>query len=121
MNSTDTSTQPALTQPAMEDTHYGIGVSHIGEDGDLVALGHHSTRRALAAFNRHARIFLGLDNLADDRSATTADFAPAIQQKHCLFRLPDPSNCWENPDWVWVADWCDPGTPGAQPVTLLRF
>lgn len=116
-----TTETPALIQPEMEDTHYGIGVAHIGEDGDLVALGHHSDRRTLAAFNRHMRTFVGLDNLADDRSSKAADWPPAFQRKHAVFRAPDPANCWEDPDWHWVADWCDADTPNAQPVTLLRF
>ncbi|WP_333759281.1 hypothetical protein [Streptomyces sp. ISBFB 2968] len=116
-----TTTQPqTIDVPEMEDTHYGIGVSHIGEDGDLIAIGHHSDRRTLAAFNRHMRTFLGLANLADDRSATAIEWLPALQRKHCVFRTPDPADCWEA-DWSWVAEWCDPETPGAQPVTLLRF
>jgi len=115
-------TQPELiADPAMEDTHYGIKVSHIGEDGDLIALGHHRPLRALAAFNRHMRVFLGLDNLADDRSATAADWLPALQQKHAVFRTPDPENEFEDPEWSWVADWCEAGEPNARPVTLLRF
>ncbi|MFE2563106.1 hypothetical protein [Streptomyces mirabilis] len=119
---TDSTTRPRLIADlAMEDTHYGIGVSHIGEDGDLIALGHHSPRRALAAFNRHMRTFVGLANLADDRSATAADWVPALQQKYAVFRTPDPENEWEDPDWSWVADWCDADVPGARPVTLLRF
>lgn len=110
-----------ITDPVMEETHYGIKVSHIGEDGDLIALGHHSDRRTLAAFNRHMRVFLGLANLADDRSATAADWVPALQRKHCVFRVPDPANCWEDVDWSWVAAWCDADTPDATAVTLLRF
>jgi hypothetical protein len=29
-----------ITDPATEDTHYGIPVCHIGEDGNMLALGH---------------------------------------------------------------------------------
>ncbi|MBZ6211696.1 hypothetical protein KVH31_34945 [Streptomyces olivaceus] len=110
-----------IDAPAMENSHYGIRVSHIGEDGDLIALGHHSDRRSIAAFNRHMRTFLGLANLADDRSATAAEWVPALQRRHCIFRTPDPENCWEDVDWSWVAEWCQPETPDAHPVTLLRF
>ena len=46
-------------------THYGIRVSDIGEDGDLIILGHHDKRRALAALNRHARKVWGLQDLLD--------------------------------------------------------
>jgi hypothetical protein len=120
---TETATQPELiTDPEMEATHYGITVAHIGEDGDLIALGHHSDRRTLAAFNRHMRTFVGLANLADDRSATAAEWMSALQQKHAVFRAPNPTeDCWEDPDWTWVAEWCDADAPGAKPVTLLRF
>lgn len=114
-----TETTPALiADPQMEDTHYGIPVAHIGEDGEMLALGHHSTRRALAAFNRHARDFAGLTNLADDGSARTNDWASAISQRWAIFRKPDPQ--WEDPDYTWVADWSNPDAPGARPVTLLR-
>jgi hypothetical protein len=114
-----TTTPEIITNPEMEDVHYGIKVAHIGEHGDLIALGHHSDRRTLAAFNRHMRTFLGLANLADDRSATVAEWTPAFQRKHCRFRVPHPET-WEA-DWAWIADWCDADAPGACPVTLLRF
>lgn len=117
-----TDTPPTLiADPAMEDIHYGIKVSHIGEDGDLIALGHHTDRRTIAAFNRHMRAFLGLANLADDRSATVADWLPALQRKHAVFRTPDPENEFEDPEWSWVAHWCDADTADARAVTLLRF
>lgn len=47
--------------------YYGVPVSDIGEDGNLIALGHHDTRQVLAAFNRHARTFWGLTDLYDGR------------------------------------------------------
>jgi hypothetical protein len=118
---TDKLTAELIADPEMEDTHYGIKVSHIGEDGDLIALGHHSDLRTLAAFNRHMRVFLGLANLADDRSSTAAEWVPALQRKHAVFRTPDPDNEFEDPEWSWVAHWCDTDTPDARPVTLLRF
>jgi hypothetical protein len=45
--------------------HYGVMVSDIGEDGDLVALGHVGLLRALAAFNRHARKVWGARHLCE--------------------------------------------------------
>lgn len=116
-----TTASTRLVEPDMEDTHYGIKVAHIGDDGDMICLGHHSDRRTLAAFNRHSRTFLGLANLADDRSSKAADWTSTFQRRHAVFRTPDPANCWEDPDWTWVADWCDADTANAQPVTLLRF
>lgn len=116
-----TTTQPEIiTSPATEDTHYGIPVCHIGEDGDMLALGHPGIRRAFAAFNRHARKFCGLTNLADDQNAVLADWSDVITEQWVIFRKADPNNCWENPDYEWFFDRVTQGTPGAQPVTLLN-
>jgi hypothetical protein len=49
--------------------HYGCRVTYIGEDGDVMVMGHPGARRALAAANRCARKDVGLVNLADDRFA----------------------------------------------------
>lgn len=108
-----------IPNPEMEDEHYGVSVAHFGEDGDMIALGHHSTRRALAAFNRHARHFVGLANLADDRSAKAADYTVGISTKWAVFRQPNPER--EDPDFVWVADFCELTQQGAQPVTVLEL
>jgi hypothetical protein len=66
----------SATIPDLPDfeTYYGVQVSDIGEDGDVIILGHHDKRRALAALNRHARTFWGLTNLYD--GATTV--SPAV-------------------------------------------
>lgn len=46
--------------------HYGVYVSFIGDDDQLVALGHHGNFRAvIAAFNRHASVDVGLGNIDD--------------------------------------------------------
>ena len=117
---TDTATARTLiTEPEMEDTHYGITVAHIGDEGDMIALGHHSPRRALAAFNRHARVFVGLVNIADDRSETAAEWLDGIKHERAVFRKPNPNDEWEEPDMAWVADWSNPDDPDARPVTLL--
>ncbi|OEV14068.1 hypothetical protein [Streptomyces nanshensis] len=109
-----------IAEPEMEDTHYGVAVSYCSEDLDnMLALGHHDARRALAAFNRHARTLAGLANLANDYSADADDWFSQIQPKWATFRTPDPHNDWEDPASWWIAEWCDPETPGAQPVTLL--
>lgn len=113
-----TQAQPTAA-PAMEATHYGIPVAHIGEDGDMIALGHHSPRRALAAFNRHARKVVGLVNIADDRSDRAEDWLSGISQTRAVFREPDPNDPYEA-DWTWVVDWSDPDHPDARPVTLLE-
>ncbi|OQQ13023.1 hypothetical protein B0675_40100 [Streptomyces sp. M41(2017)] len=107
-----------LTNPQTEATHYGISVCNIGEDGDMLALGHPGDRRALAAFNRHARVFIGLCNLADDPRATLSEWVGSTQEKWVIFRKPDPEQ-GEDPDYVWVCDDADASTPGALPVTVL--
>jgi len=109
---------PAVEQ--MEDTHYGITVCHIGEDGDMLALGHHSPRRALAAFNRHARVFVGVMNLEDSRGARIADWLGCIQERWAVFSSPDPSE-GDDPDWLWAVDYSVAAdTPGAVPIMLLQ-
>ncbi|WP_399559380.1 hypothetical protein [Streptomyces chartreusis] len=114
-----TSTLQVVAEPEMEATYFGTPVSHIGEDGDMLALGHPGIRRAFAAFNRHARVFCGLANLADDSHATAGAWADAISERWAIFRKPDPDSEWEDPDYDWIAQWVEPGTPGARPVTVL--
>ncbi|MFF1341091.1 hypothetical protein ACFVYT_24760 [Streptomyces sp. NPDC058290] len=119
---TDLAHAVLITDPPMEATHFGIPVSYFGEDGELIALGHHGLRRLIAAFNRHARVYLGLDNIADDRSAQLADYLPLISQQWATFHKPDPDNgVWDQvQDWMWVAEWADASTPGALPVSILK-
>ena len=112
-------TRTLIPEPEMEATYFGITVAHIGEDGDMLALGHHSPRRALAAFNRHARTFVGLTNVADDRRATAEDWLDGITQQWAVFRKPNPDSEWEDPDFMWVADESTADDPNARPVTLL--
>jgi hypothetical protein len=111
---------PTFVTPVPEDTHYGIPVMHIGEDGDMLALGHHEPRRALAAFNRHARVFCGLANVADDRSAKASDFLNDISQRWGQFRKPIPADA-EDPDCEWYLDPCAPDAPNATPYMRIRI
>lgn len=115
-------TDQLISEPAMEGAHYGVQVAWLGEEwGEaLIALGHHDTRLAMAAFNRHTRHFGGLANLADDPEAVAAEWADQIQQRHAVFRKPDPEED-EDQDWSWVAEWCNADNPHAVPVTLLRL
>lgn len=118
MQTTGTQTIEPLTNPETEATYYGVPVAHIGEDGDMLALGHPGTRRAFAAFNRHARVFVGLANLADDRRATVDEWIDQVEEKWALFRRPDPEQ-GEDPDYVWICDYSSKDVPGALPVTIL--
>jgi len=119
MTSNNTPQPTVITDPETEATHYGVRVAHVGEDGDMIALGHPGIRRAFAAFNRHARTVCHLANLADDSHATVGEWADAITERWAIFRAADPSNEFEDPDCDWYAGWVDEGTPGAQPVTVL--
>jgi hypothetical protein len=105
--------------PVPEATHYGIDVTAIGEDGDLLAFGHHDPRHALAAFNRHARIEWGLANLADCRSACASDAIVQIATGWGRFRKPAPGT-GEDPDWEWVMDECAASAEHAVPYTRYR-
>lgn len=113
-----TSTVEPLTDPETEATHYGIPVCHIGEDGEMLALGHPGTRRAFAAFNRHARVCCQLANLADDQGAELDDWFDRIEELWVIFRKPDPTR-GDDPDFAWYFDRVTETTPGAQPVTIL--
>ncbi|KIF66244.1 hypothetical protein HY68_36660 [Streptomyces sp. AcH 505] len=117
-----TITTPGPTPETMEATHFDIPVAHLGEEGEwMFALGHHTPRRALAAFNRHARLFIGLLNLQDCTTCYRRDWLPDIKQVWATFHAPNPEND-EDPDWDWVANWAtaDAATPGAMPLTVLR-
>ena len=109
-----------ITDPATEDTHYGIPVCHIGEDGNMLALGHPGLRKALAAFNRHARVFCRLVNVADDHGARLVDWVDAVEEKWVVFRKPDPDNEGEDPDFEWYFDEAPESDPNSLPVTILR-
>lgn len=58
MTQTTTPTRPLPNLDGF-DTCYGVRVVVLGEDFDLLALGHHDRRRALAAFNRYSRRVIG--------------------------------------------------------------
>lgn len=109
----------SFVTPVPEATHYGIKVTAIGEDGDLLAFGHHEPRRALAAFNRHARTEWGLLNLADNRRAAAADELADIATGWAQFRKPNLTE-GEDPDWEWVMDPCPADADHATPYTRYR-
>lgn len=117
---TDTATEPGaiVLEPEMEATYYGVPVVYYGEDGDMLALGHHSPRRALAAFNRHARQFTGLVNLEDHRLAQAQPWIDGITQAWFVFTRPNP-DAGDDPSYIWLATRADAETPHAIPVTLL--
>jgi hypothetical protein len=103
--------------PVAEDTHYGIPVCHIGEDGDMIAFGHHEPRRTLAAFNRHARLFCRLFNIVDDRSVKASDMLARVTADWGQFRKPEGA---EDPDCEWYVDYCGPDAPNASPYMRIH-
>ncbi|MFH9765112.1 hypothetical protein ACH4N4_30735 [Streptomyces microflavus] len=112
---TKTSPENVTEDPQMEATYYGVPVAYVGEDGEMLALGHHSPRRVLAAFNAHARRFYGLVNLADDRNATAAAWLADLQPQWAVFRV----SVSPESDCAWFSDEAAEGAPGALPVTFL--
>jgi hypothetical protein len=108
-----------VTDPETDDTQFGIRIAHVGEDGNLLALDHHDKRTTLAALNRHGRIFLGWFNLAEDHTATAADWLDLITPRWAVFTTPDPLK-GQDPDCTWWATFHDTPVPDTQPVMHLR-
>lgn len=72
---TETTTLPNLE--GFEE-FFGIKVCTLGEDGRMVALGHHEPKQALAAFNAYAKS-LGFTDL-DDFSSFRGDWSKALNR-----------------------------------------
>lgn len=102
------------TAEDMEATYYGIPVSSYGEDGNMLALGHHTHRQAFAAFNKHARTAFGFANFADDRQAHLDDWIDGVRHAWLTFHRGDP-----NGDWAWEGKSATENAPGAVAVTFL--
>lgn len=98
---------------------YGVKVCVLGEDGNLVALGHHEPKRALAAFARYSRVYL--DRLETDPGERLTDRIIrmwATNQAQC-----DEGDCGGRceictSDW-WLT-WGKTPTPGAFPITVFE-
>lgn len=113
-------------------TYYGLRVSGIGEDGDLIILGHHhhDPLRVIAALNAHARTFWGLVNLLDRPYAELTDLTGSIRETHAVLITSCAGldqdcageGCWRcrelaGTDW-WI-EWSHAADePGAFPVTV---
>jgi len=115
--------------------YYGLHVVDVGEDGDMLVLGHgHPPRLALSALNAHAR-HLGFD-LGDSFETARANLRESWAQLHteCCGRpvvdteVPDGPcpGCDDDPaqeprprEYAWCADWyAAADAPGAFPVTV---
>lgn len=90
-----TATLPDLTGFS---TYYGVQVSWIGDEGDMIALGHHDPRTVIAALNRCARIEAGLSNLTDDRDATYQDMKQRLAADYFIQLVDNCLECGGEPD-----------------------
>lgn len=110
--------------PAVPWTFYGVPICHVGEDGDLLALGHVEPRRFVAA-----ALALGRD-LGLSGEEILGDTVPdPTSIKHLWGVFAGPSECEpEAYDWMletgtWNPDksaWTqyNQNTPNVQPVTF---
>lgn len=110
---------------------YGIKVSALGEDGDLIALGHHKPIYALAAFTGYAVDVMGLqdvyDGLVDDpgpkvTAATKHGWATlktACDEAGEDDHDDDCYECIEISEFSWYIEVGEKEVPGAFPVTYF--
>jgi hypothetical protein len=123
---------PATTIEEMTKTmrqHYGVHVSHVGEDGEMIALGHHDTRRVIAAMNREARVHTFLTNMCDYFGIFYRDVADDLEQLHARLVTAcdeaeqpnhddDCGECAEIRKSDWFIRWdATPDDPAAFPIT----
>lgn len=115
-----TTTDFTLTAADFEKTYYGVPVICSGEDGDLMALGHHGKLRVLAACNRYARKVMCLYNLVDDRTARASDFLGDITER---WGVPRRATADEEryEGFRWVIDQSEPDAPGAIAYTFVAL
>ncbi|MCX5400056.1 hypothetical protein [Streptomyces sp. NBC_00102] len=90
--------------PTMAAEIDGIHVSFTGDEGAMLALGHHPAGRVIAVFL----------HLGDDLTVTAADLTPWITEEWAVF-TEDP-----DPDYQWTATPAPEGAPGAMAVTILH-
>lgn len=112
----ETTARTAEEMTATMSRHHGLWVSEIGEDGDLVVLGHHDPRRVIAALNRHARTQWGQTSLVSD------DLIPptrAVDQLHRSWEVLDPHRAEQHEAPWWLVP-ATADTPGAVPITMWR-
>ena len=97
------------------ETYYGLRVSYIGDEGDVVILGHHHHEplRVVAALNKHARAYGGLANLLDDRRAEIGDLWCRLDETYAV--LLQRCSYYPYLECGRTAD-----DPGAFPVTMWR-
>lgn len=85
------------------ETYYGVPVCSVGEDGDLLALGHHDPRRTIAAMNAYSRKAIGLRNLYDDHGGGTYSEAVDMLSARHAVRTGDDASPGSLPVMIWSA------------------
>lgn len=116
-------TPMTLTPDDFEATYDGISVCCSGEDGDMIALGHHDPVKALAAFNRHAREFVKIENVLADDTVTPeelADLTDCITQRWGLAYAATEEE-QDHLGWSWRLETATADTPGAIPYMFLNL
>lgn len=124
---------PAYPDLSGVETHYGIAVGYIGEDGAMFALGHHEDkRRVIAAMNRLARKQCGLDNMLDDPRARYTEVVDWLYDEWAIELADHCGECADDPECAeckalqsrsddeWCLQWGNQGHPAAFPITMWR-
>ena len=110
-----TASTAGLVVPQMEVEFYGIPVSAFGEGGDMIALGHHEPRKALAAFRKLGRSY-GLDDFevfGDHEHREASPILWRIAHQWVTFKDYDG-------EWRGTRAGNDASTPGALAVTVYE-
>jgi hypothetical protein len=110
---------------------YGMRVSTIGEDGDMVILGHHETAYALAAFTGYSVDTLGLSDIYDGLQPDPGPTATkAIKRGWASLKTacdefgedehdPDCYECIEISECSWYLEIGEKEHPNSFPVTYF--
>ncbi len=125
-----TASRPAFPELDGFQECYGIRVSYIGDDGAMIALGHHDKRVVIAAMNRHARTYCGLENMLDDPRAGYHDVERGLSECWAVELHDRCLECGDNPECrechalrnrpaeEWCLRWGIERTPGSFPVMI---
>lgn len=108
-----------LTAPATSTftDHDGILVTYVGDDGGMVALGHHGEDRAQRAFQEHDV----WDRTRFDITTTWAVLTDPPDHDCASTPTAGCAGCEETDGTPWWIEWgVESGTPGAFPVMVVE-
>jgi len=120
-------TQTTADRTADWPTHYGVKLVDIGEDGDVVILGHHEDerRRVVAALHRHSQRWGGLTGdyreVLENLEPRWARFMTDCEEPESHRSLVEfDGACWKCKEIErdgWHLTWgAKPSDPGAFPI-----